>query len=240
MTDIDGGLNEIAVEITRLAKEPVKERLRFWAEFFRDYPYVDSPLGEGLEKPRVRTDGFDCMTYVETCLALAISESAEDILPNLDRIRYRDGVADFEHRNHFVSLDWLPNNSWLLRPLDEFSDRSVTRDIDRAAFFEKNGHRLSAESELAAVEHIESRIISPSRFAEISPARLDCTVVMLAGRLDWLVVSHMGLLFAESDQLILRHASSVHRKVVELTLSDYFDVNTSLRGAICAEIADDR
>jgi len=238
MTEIDGDLNKLAVEITRFAKEPLNERLRFWAEYFRGYPYLDSPLGEGFERPRIRTDGFDCMTYVETCLALAISESAEDILTNLDRIRYRDGVADFEHRNHFVSLDWLPNNRWLLRPLDEFSDTSITRDIDRAAFFEKNGHRLSAESELTGVEHIESRIISPSGFTEISLSRLDCTVAMFAGRLDWMVVSHMGLLFAEGDEIILRHASSVHRKVVELPLSDYFEINRSLRGAICAEIFD--
>lgn len=229
--------HEIAYHIAELVQEPVRGRLRFWGHFFLDYPYIDSPLGEGDVKPKFRTDGFDCMTYVETCLALSLSDSADDILPNLDLIRYRDGIADYEHRNHFVSIDWVPNNSWLLRPMDEFADLVVERNIDRAGFFEKQGRLFTEESELPAVQSVKSKIITPTKLGGIPSERLHSTIVMFAGKLDWLVVSHMGLLFEEKGDVLLYHASSVSRRVVRLPLREYFAINDSLKGAIIAEIS---
>ncbi len=231
------GSHEIALYIPKLAETPIKERLRFWGRFFLDYPYIDSPLGEGDITPRIRTDGFDCMTYVETCLALALSDSADSILGNLDRIRYRNGIVDFEHRNHFVSIDWLPNNSWLLHPLEESADSVIERNIDRAGFFEKQGRVFRENSGLPAVQSVKSKIITPLRIGEMPPQKLDSTIIMFAGKLDWLVVSHMGLLFEEDGEVLLYHASSVSRKIVRLPLGEYFAINFSLKGAIVAEIS---
>ncbi|MCK5073204.1 MAG: DUF1460 domain-containing protein [Bacteriovoracaceae bacterium] len=86
--------------------------------------YASGPLGEGADGeydqfPLYRLDVFDCTTFVETVMAFAISKTNLEFHDNLLRIRYRDGVISFASRNHFPSLDWIPNNEWLLFDLTE-------------------------------------------------------------------------------------------------------------------------
>jgi hypothetical protein len=74
--------------------------------------YLPSPLGEGAGRdpdPRFRLDAFDCMTFVETALALAGASSLEDARLALDDLRY-DGPPAFAARNHEVLSQWLPSN----------------------------------------------------------------------------------------------------------------------------------
>jgi hypothetical protein len=91
-------------------------RLNLMTEAFVGRPYLkNGPLGEGLQgvydqDPLYRTDGFDCTTYVETTISLARSLQTDDFLNQLNHIRYKDGVVDFTLRNHFVEIDWNPNN----------------------------------------------------------------------------------------------------------------------------------
>lgn len=228
--------DEIVSRLLQIAGKPFEERLRFWARFFLNYPYLDAPLGEGNEYPRLRLDGFDCMTYVETCLALALSESQNQVPQNIDRIRYRHGIPAFSNRNHFVSIDWLPNNDWLLIPRDDLADSVLERSIDRAAFFEEKGHVFTHNEGLPAIGRVSSKYISVEKFENIPAQELDSSVIMFVGRLDWLVVSHMGMLFSSGHDIELYHASSILRKAVRLPLLQYFTVNPKLKGAIIAEI----
>lgn len=78
-------------------------------------PYRVDPLGEGesgtLDRDPVwRDDAFDCLTFVETTIALARSADEREAAASLQRLRYRDGVVSFGTRNHFPEADWLPNN----------------------------------------------------------------------------------------------------------------------------------
>jgi hypothetical protein len=75
-------------------------------------PYLPSPLGEGTGRdpdPRFRLDAFDCMTFVETALALASASSLDEARCALDDLRYAGGPA-FAARNHEVLSQWLPSN----------------------------------------------------------------------------------------------------------------------------------
>lgn len=75
-------------------------------------PYVASPLGEGRGQdpdPRFRLDAFDCMTFVETAVALGSARSLEDARAALDDVRY-SGAIDYGHRNHEVLSEWIPAN----------------------------------------------------------------------------------------------------------------------------------
>lgn len=74
-------------------------------------PYAHSSLGEGEgidPDPRFRLDRFDCVTLVETALALGASTRVADAAVLLDDIRYGGAVA-FESRNHYVEAQWLPS-----------------------------------------------------------------------------------------------------------------------------------
>lgn len=75
-------------------------------------PYRTSPLGEGPggsldADPRFRLDAFDCVTLVETALALGRATSVAEAARLLDAIRY-DGAPSWESRRHYVESQWVP------------------------------------------------------------------------------------------------------------------------------------
>ena len=77
-------------------------------------PYLRDALGEGAgaaidADPLFRLDGFDCVTYVETVLALARSSAPEQVQPQLLALRYYGGQPSFARRTHLPTLDWLPH-----------------------------------------------------------------------------------------------------------------------------------
>lgn len=78
-------------------------------------PYLLGALGEGPQgryhqNPLYRMDAFDCETYVDTVLALALAHNLNQFKQCINHIRYRDGQVSFIHRNHFTCLDWNKNN----------------------------------------------------------------------------------------------------------------------------------
>ncbi len=89
--------------------------------------YGLDPLGEGADgvvdsDPLWRLDVFDCLSLVETVLALARANSMAGFVEELTRIRYRQGELAFGARNHFMEADWLPANI----------ERGVLADVSRS------------------------------------------------------------------------------------------------------------
>ncbi len=113
-------------------------KLAFSSELFLGRPYLkNGPLGEGPnaeydQDPLYRTDGFDCTTFVETNIALARSHDMNDFNEQMAQIRYKNGTINFTTRNHFVEVDWNPNNI----------AAGIIRDITKHAF--KKSHTAIA------------------------------------------------------------------------------------------------
>lgn len=111
---IDEEINKLYAQMPRqIVNTP--NRLDYFSQHYLNTPYILFPLGEGHpsqydEMPRVRLDGFDCQTYVDTTLALTLADNATHFKQCLDQLRYRDGIVSFVTRNHFTSLDWNTNN----------------------------------------------------------------------------------------------------------------------------------
>lgn len=103
------------LESLRKISSPLK-RLDLFSQKFLGLPYGKSgPLGEGEgarydADPLYRFDTFDCTTYVETMVSLALSEDVDRFEMNMNRIRYAQGEISYLTRNHFPSLQWIPNN----------------------------------------------------------------------------------------------------------------------------------
>jgi hypothetical protein len=73
---------------------------------------VTSPLGEGSGRdpdPRFRLDAFDCMTLVETAVALGSASTLDEARAALDDVRY-SGRPSWAARNHEVLSQWIPAN----------------------------------------------------------------------------------------------------------------------------------
>ncbi len=74
-------------------------------------PYRPQATGEGPcgyfdQAPLYRLDRFDCVTYINTVLALALSHDVISFRENLVRIAYQKAQLDYAHRHHFMSIDW--------------------------------------------------------------------------------------------------------------------------------------
>lgn len=104
--------------LSRFSNETnIQKRLDLFSKIFLGLPYgKNGPLGEGADgrydkDPLYRFDIFDCTTYVETVMALALSRNVNEFENHLEKIRYEDGDIDYLKRNHFTDLQWIPFNT---------------------------------------------------------------------------------------------------------------------------------
>ncbi|OGT44211.1 MAG: hypothetical protein A3F13_05700 [Gammaproteobacteria bacterium RIFCSPHIGHO2_12_FULL_40_19] len=146
-----------------LAKQNITDtpaRIDFLTEYFLGKPYLTHPQGEGADgeidqAPFYRFDGFDCVTYVNNTLALALSEDLYSFQEKLLAINYYDSKPLFENRFHFMSVDWNiqnQNNHSVVDITEKIVDKHNTPiclfaegDIDRPSWFLKR-----AENEMSS------------------------------------------------------------------------------------------
>src|SRR5579863_5352002 len=88
---------------------------------FLGHPYRTHPLIGSADTAEVFTaslDGFDCVTFIETMVALARACSVDDFTQWLRKIRYEQGRIQWKRRNHYMTL-WIRNNvrKGILRPV---------------------------------------------------------------------------------------------------------------------------
>ncbi len=107
---------EIQVILKNLQTLSEEKKLEKVSESLLNHGYARDPLGEGPsgvydQDPLYRLDLFDCTTYIETVLSLTLSKTLEDFKRNIIRIRYKNADINFNQRNHFPELDWVPNNT---------------------------------------------------------------------------------------------------------------------------------
>jgi hypothetical protein len=99
-----------------LSSHEMSQRIAAVSEYFLGQPYVLGALGEGEksnydQNPLYRTDAFDCVTYVNTVLAIAFGKNLQGFKGHLLALNYMNGVPVFAERNHFMSVDWNKNNA---------------------------------------------------------------------------------------------------------------------------------
>ncbi|MGH9847313.1 MAG: N-acetylmuramoyl-L-alanine amidase-like domain-containing protein, partial [Blastocatellia bacterium] len=86
----------------------VAGRARLISSRFIGLPYIVHPLAGSPDAPErlvIRFDGFDCITYIETVLALSLARSVQEFPAKLREIRYEDGLVEWSKRLHYTS-DW--------------------------------------------------------------------------------------------------------------------------------------
>jgi hypothetical protein len=222
------------------------------AETFVGAPYVPGTLeAEGPERLIVNLRVFDCVTLVESVLALARVVHARDpdfhaFTRELARFRYRDGEqAGYPSRLHYFS-EWISDNErrGLVRnitaelggvPYDEpvnFMSRNVT------AY-----RQLGAEPNLRAIEEIEARLAAEARFripqesiARVASGIEDGDVIAATSSIEGLDIAHTGFAIWRDGRLHLLHAPLVG-SVVEISerpLADRIGRLTTQHGIMVA------
>lgn len=160
LEEIDHFFSEILKEYPQSVLTTIVNRIEFYSQKFLGCPYILGALGEGPsarfdQNPLYRYDGFDCLTYVNTVLALSHSHTLEDFKAYLTALNYKNRKIDYLFRHHFMSVDWNPENEKLgvienvtKKIVDESNvplAKSASTLIDRPNWFK---HRQSQDIKL--------------------------------------------------------------------------------------------
>jgi hypothetical protein len=113
--EADPILAQLYHNLQQMPNSDMEERIEAISNQFQNKPYLLGALGEGAsgrfdQYPLYRTDAFDCETFVDTVLAVALANNQNNFKQCMDQIRYLNGQVSFLARNHFTDLDWNKNN----------------------------------------------------------------------------------------------------------------------------------
>jgi hypothetical protein len=210
----NGSLTERFVEATRL---------------LLGTPYHDGPLGEGDAggpdpDPRYDFERADCVTYLEEALALSLASEGMRFLEALDAIRYRGGSVTYADRNHYMVLDWVPANAWIVedvtREIGGAFTQTVHRTIDRAAFLREHG--AEPRETIDDRRELSIEVIPIEALARVEPALRSGDLVFWVGKREGICVVHTGLAVrSEKGELLHRHASSKAGQALDESFADY-------------------
>ena len=194
------------------------QRIEYLCELFLGLPYISNPITDSKEA-LLRLDGFDCVTFVETVLAISMSQTADEAPKNVEQIRYQ--TLSFQGRNHFTSIDWLPNNIELFDIVG--ADSQVNIWIDHEEFFTKNNTKRPED--IPRKSYVSFPYTSQIELSKLSETP---HIVLFIGNRDWIVVDHLGILLPKKR--IFYHASSEHEKVVKVDIHQYIHCRSQKLG----------
>ena len=221
-------------------------RISLFAHKLAGKPYVANTIEGTPEQLTVNMAEFDCTTFVETVMALAMTlesgrNSWMDFLYNLEKIRYRGGhVNGYGSRLHYIS-DWIIDNA------HRGNFEEVTSKIGHPSYIVKtidfmSTHRdkypaLADDAEYQTIKNMEVGYRS-HRFPVIKPHDLkraqlrEGDVVAMATNIKGLDTQHIGIVTMTGGVPHLLHASSKAGKVIidPLPLSEYLRKNRSIVG----------
>ena len=175
-------------------------------------PYLVNPLGGGpgsRESLRIPLEGFDCVTYIETVLALASSESVEEFVDAVRLMRYEKGKIDWFHRNHYM-IDWAEKNE----------ERRLVKNITAGPGAVKKKRELTIIKELPA-RAVEFDCIPKRRMNRAYDRVETGDVIIFVSARKNLDVFHTGFAVKRDGELFLRHATRSKGKVIDQKLSEF-------------------
>ena len=194
----------------------LESRVRMVSGWFLGRPYEMNPLNggpESLELFLISFDKFDCVTYVESVLALSCARTTARFFFELRHLRYMKGRVDWFSRNHFMT-------SWLRRNIERAAIGDLTRGRDTIT----KTRTLKGVAGLQP-EEVTFRLIPKRRFSRMRSRIRTGDVIMFVSTKKHLDVFHMGILICEGDQILMRHATRSAGKVVEQDVNEFLGAN---------------
>lgn len=189
--------------------------------------------GEVADEPLIQLDEMNCVTMIENALAISRAANEEEILSSLLKIRYSGLKFDFSHRNHFFVDDWIKNNEkkGVVSLLRLPGDTLWTRTMNRRYFYSLNG------LDTTSIANTPSKLwVLPREKAipYLDSLRGDEMLgIAFVGKLDWLWVTHTGLLLLNKEETpTLRHASSLRKMVADQLITDYLQEQKGVQAII--------
>ncbi len=219
------------------------EKLVWFGRSLQGLPYVEGTLEADTEVLTANLRQLDCVTFVETSLALTLASEWggrwDDYLCALRRLRYRQGRVDgYASRLHYFT-EWIYENEHTQGFVQEVTSRYATgKKPAMQPFFFMSTHvnaypALQTDTvQLQAIRRVEEKL-SRMPLVQLSKEQSDWqqqvdrletgSIVAFTTRIAGLDVTHVGIVVCCRGKACLLHASSRHEKVLiePGTLSDY-------------------
>jgi hypothetical protein len=213
------GLDPAEVEqiLKYAAGEPdLGTRIDRISALFLGRPYIEGSLGGGAdlaEELRVSLNAFDCVTFMESVLALALARTADEFIETIRRIRYKDGEIDWRRRNHYM-VDWASNNEG-------------SRFIKNVTFGPDSVEKTCTLSLIAGLPTKTTTFLyfptqSCGKLAGLIETGDLIFFVSMKNSLD---VFHTALVVEREGRWLLRHATRTAGAVIEQDLIEFMSKN---------------
>ena len=192
-------------------------RIDFFSRHFLGQPYKPNPLIGSADSAEVFTasfDGFDCVTYIETVVALARAANVDDFTDWLRKIRYERGRIQWDRRNHYMT-DWIRNNvrEGIVKPVSIPAVPTLSRDrvLNVVPGLDPQRTRVKCVPK-PAMPRLERYLQSGD-------------LIFFASTRKNLDMFHAGIIVREGKKISMRHASRSQGGVVEQELSEFLKAN---------------
>lgn len=200
-------------------------RIDVLSQRFLGYPYQSDPLIGSAETAEVFTtslDGFDCVTYLETVVALAGASNVDEFADLLRRIRYDKGRVGWSRRNHYMT-DWIRSN---LR-------EGILRRVSMRAVPTVSKVRILNCVRGLPARRTQMKWIPKAALTRLEPHLETGDLIFFVSTRKNLDVFHAGVIVRSGERLAIRHASRSRAAVVEQELREFSKANR-MAGVIVA------
>jgi hypothetical protein len=222
----------------RLDTLPIGEIIVGIGRRFVGEPYTPGTLElPGAERLVVNLREFDCVTYVESVLAMArlVRSGERDFgafQRELARIRYREGRLDgYPSRLHYFS-EWISDNEAKGVVQDVTRQLGGTRTDEPVTFMTSNAGaypHMADPANVAAIREVESRLSTRPRWyipqrqiASVERGIRTGDVIAATSSVHGLDVAHTGFALWQNGRVYLMHAPLVG-SVLEISVRPLAD-----------------
>jgi len=194
----------------------IDSRIEVISRHFLGRPYQTNPLIGSADSAEVFTasiDRFDCVTYIETVVALARASTVDGFIEWLRKIRYERGRIQWDRRNHYMTL-WIRNNV----------REGIIRRVSMAVATVSIERVLNVVPGLAP-RRIRITCVTKRAVPRCSERLQSGDVISFVSTHKHLDVFHAGIIVRNGKGILMRHASRSQGGVVEQELSEFLKTN---------------
>ncbi len=212
---------------------PIAERMEAASRGLLGAPYVNEAAGEGVGRdadPPGRYDAFDCLTFVEEVLGIAVAADPLYAPAVRDALRWGDQARAYDTRRHFMEASWIPG-AVASGVLADITDRvgparTLEKTVTPQVWANWGRRRLFAVPDAALpVGTWSLRYLDLVAAAAAVSAIPDGTILLtLRQPRPWvpIVVTHIGLVVRDASGVKVRHATRMGQQLVRDDRLDWY------------------
>lgn len=191
----------------------IQKDVKKLSEKFLTIKYVSNTLSNkdintSKENLVINFEALDCFTFIDTIEALKQSKNLPQFKSKLINIRYKNGIIAYYNRNHFFS-DWITNND-----IEDITCK-LGKCKKTIKYLNKNYKYLKQIPTITReIAYIDPKNIDLSKLK-------DGDYIGIYTNKNDLDVTHTGIIIKKGKKVFIRHASSLHKKVLDSELFKY-------------------